>query len=502
MANGGKICVSICARTASELSEKIAQAEPLADVIELRFDCIEPSEIDNVLDSLPKIQKQYLLTYRPAEQGGERELSIGTRLTFWPRALGKLRSHDLLVDYEFDLDFPLGHDNERTIVSMHDFSPVARTLLAGFEEIWGMTGKTTKIAVVTESVTDGLPVWNLLRAAKENDKNVIPIAMGEAGKWTRILGLAHGAFMTYASLEAGSETARGQISAADLNDVFRVKELDDETEVYGVIAGDTSYSISPWMHNAGFKAAGMNRVFVPLQTHDVGEFIRRMVRVESREAELNFAGFSVTNPHKGSLIEYLDDTDETAAAIGAVNTVKIDDDRLIGYNTDAAGFIAPLKKAFGDLRDARAAVVGAGGAARAVVYALKREGVDVVMYARDVEKASSVGRQFSVSVEQIADGEKFQADIVVNTTPMGTKGENEDASIAKAGQLAGVKLVYDLVYNPAETKLLRAARAANVQAIGGLDMLIEQGAEQFRIWTNEEPQIDAIRSAVENKLGL
>src|SRR5205807_8236437 len=139
--------------------------------------------------------------------------------------------------------------------------------------------------------------------------------------------------------------------------------LDPETAVYGLIAGDTSYSISSHLQNTGFKALAIDSVFLPLQVADLDAFMRRMVLPDSREVELNFRGFSVTNPHKQAIIKYLDSIDETAQKIGAVNTVKIEDGKLCGYNTDAHGFIEPLRKQFGDLRNVRAAVIGAGGAA-------------------------------------------------------------------------------------------------------------------------------------------
>src|SRR5262249_54836428 len=156
----------------------------------------------------------------------------------------------------------------------------------------------------------------------------------------RILGLAHGAYLTYASLESGSETAPGQISAEDMKNVFRVKELDESTDVYGIIAGDTSYTMSPYVHNAAFKAAGVNAVFVPLQVSDLDEFIRRMVRPETREIELNFKGFSVTNPHKQAIVRHLDFLYETARNTGAVNTISIENGKLYGHNTDADGFLS------------------------------------------------------------------------------------------------------------------------------------------------------------------
>src|SRR5688500_14648098 len=153
------------------------------------------------------------------------------------------------------------------------------------------------------------------------------------------------------------------------------------------------------MHNAAFKKAGLNAVFVPLQTADVGTLINRMVRPETREVELNFAGFSVTNPHKEAIIEFLDEIDETAADIGAVNTVKIEGGRLYGYNTDAHGFISTLKSKAGDLTGSRVAVFGAGGAARACVYSLVKEGATVTVFARNEEKAAVLSAKFGVARE-------------------------------------------------------------------------------------------------------
>ena len=248
--------------------------------------------------------------------------------------------------------------------------------------------------------------------------------------------------------------------------------------------------------------AGLNFVFVPLQTDDLDSFLRRMVNRGTREIHLNFAGFSVTNPHKQAIMDHLFDCDETARAIGAVNTVKIEGDRMIGFNTDAPGFISPLLRAFGSVRDAHVSVVGAGGAARAVVYGLKREGADVTVYARDASKASALAIEFRVRSDSLNTDHRrpLTTDILVNCTPLGTKGDNEEKSIATADELRDVKLVYDLVYNPLETRLLREAKIAGARTLGGLEMFFAQGARQFEIWTGREAPIDAMRSAVEARL--
>jgi 3-dehydroquinate dehydratase/shikimate dehydrogenase len=418
------------------------------------------------------------------------------RKEFWDQVQSRLVADNFSFDQEFDIDSEIRTDTARTIVSMHDFGGPGEGLQKKVGELRQLAASLIKIAVTVQDAVDAIEVWNLLGP----DTSVVPIAMGEAGKWTRVLGLAHGSPMTYASPDRGSETAPGQITAADLKEVFRVKELDRQTDVYGVIAGDTSYSLSPYMHNAVFKQLSLNAVFVPLQIKDLDAFIRRMVKPETREVELHFAGFSVTNPHKQTIMKHLDFVDETAKKIGAVNTVKVDDGKLYGYNTDALGFIAPLKAAFGNIAGARVAVAGAGGAARACVFALQQEGAVVALPARYIAKAAALADKFVIKFEAIKDKQKIATDILVNATPLGTRGTNETRTIATANELRDVKLVYDLVYNPSETRLLSEAKSAGAKTIGGIDMLIAQGAQQILIWTGEKAPVDLMKSAITERL--
>ncbi|HKP70630.1 MAG TPA: shikimate dehydrogenase [Pyrinomonadaceae bacterium] len=500
--NNGRICVSVCGETADEVLAQIERGQAVADVVEVRFDCVSGTEFPSLLNRLAHINTPLLLTFRPMKQGGHRTLTFDERLKFWENVLWKLENNDVLVDHEFDLDLPLDPDPDRTIISFHDFQTNGGSnLTERFDELANLTGKAIKIAVNADRITDSIGVWKLLQHAESTGKDLIPIAMGEPGKWTRILGLAYGAPLVYASLDSGRETGPGQISAADLRDVFRVKDLDSSTEVFGIIAADTSYTFSPYLHNAAFKAAEMNKVFTPLQVDDLDAFMRRMVDSRTREIEINFAGFSVTNPHKQAIVKYLSQVDPTAEAIGAVNTVRIEHGRFIGFNTDATGFIKPLRDSLGDLAGARVAVVGAGGAARACAYALKQERADVTILARDTTKATALGRELNVAVDQLTtDHRPLTTDVLVNATPLGTKGDRENETIATAEELHGVRLVYDLVYNPTETRLLREAKTAGVATINGLEMFLAQGAKQFEIWTDHEAPVDAMREAVVRRL--
>lgn len=500
--NNGKICVSVCAETADEFIGNIKRAAEFADVIELRLDCLESKQIHKTF-ALLSSEKPLLLTYRPKEQGGKKELDYFERVGFWNAfvADGLLDLRKFWIDCEFDLKSETSNLKFRKIVSFHNFSTVPENLNEIYENL-SADSEITKIAVQTDDAADSIAVWKLLGKAKAENKKIIPIAMGASGKWTRILGLAHGAFMTYAALDSGKETASGQIAAKDLIETYRVKELDENTEIYGVVGNPVSHSASPEMHNAAFKFHNLNAVYIPFEVKNLGEFVKKFIRKETREVELNFRGFSVTIPHKRAIIEYLDELDEAAEKIGAVNTVKVADGKLFGYNTDAQGFIEPLKIACGNLSKAKVAILGAGGAARACVYALKKESADVAVFARDVKKAKALAEEFDASFADL----KFQIssfknfDVLVNATPLGAKGKLENELPVSAKQIEPVKLVYDLIYNPSETRLIKEAKKANVPSVCGLAMLVEQGAKQFEIWTKKAAPMKRMRLAASEKL--
>lgn len=507
--NDGKICVSICAPTIEEFVQKIRSATDEAELLELRFDFIEKGELN--ADERSRLQAvlseilaatrgtPVITTFRPEAFGGGRSISSLERENFW-----NIGCETDYADLEPDIVAePRSFIANELLCSFHDFDGVPPDIEAVFRRLAETGVAHIKIAAQVDRAEDAVPLWKLLDLARKHGKRAIPVAMGEAGKWTRILGLAYGASITYASPDEAHGTAPGQITATDLRDVFNVKELDTTTDVYGVIAGNTSYSLSPYMHNPAFRQAGLNSVFVPLQTDDVRSFFRRMVDPRTREIDLNFRGFAITNPHKQTVFGLLNEIEPTARRIGAVNTVKIDGDRAVGFNTDAPGFIDPLQNVLGDLRDAAVAVVGAGGAARACVFALNEAGANVTLFARDPQKAADLAAEFALDVLPLT-GDKQRmaaADILVNATPAGTRGEHEHASIATADELCGVKLVYDLVYNPRETLLIKEAKRAGVRTLGGLDMLIAQGAKQFEIWTGREAPIDVMRRAIEKRLG-
>ncbi len=505
--NKGKICVSVCAETADEMLRQIKRAEDSADVIEIRLDCIESKQIHKAFAFLAS-KKSLILTYRPKEQGGKIEVDKNQRSIFWTVFVenGFFDKRKIWIDCEFDLKSELKNLKFQKIISFHDFEKVPENLESIYETL-SEKDAIAKIAVKADEITDTIPIWKLLEKARSENKQIIPIAMGEAGKWTRILGLAHGAFLTYAAIESGRETAPGQVSAEDLIEVYRARELDENAEVYAVIAGDTSYSMSAYLHNAAFKFHDLNSVFVPLQVKNLDEFMRRMVLETSREIELNFRGFAVTNPHKIEIMKYLDSISEDAKKIGAVNTVRIENGKLHGCNTDWQGFVEPLKDFYGDLTSAKVAVIGNGGAARACIYALKKENAEVTILARNLEKAKSLADEFKVKLEELpktkdrkskTDFKNFE--IIINTTPLGTKGKLENETPLFAEQIKNIHLAYDLVYNPCVTAFLHEAKSVHIPTIGGLKMLVVQAMKQFEMWTNLDAPMKEMSRAVLQKL--
>jgi 3-dehydroquinate dehydratase/shikimate dehydrogenase len=501
--NNGKICVPVTGASAERMIENIRRAAVFADVIELRVDSLVPGEIGPLFAELkrqrPVPEKPFIITFRPKDQGGYRDITLQERREFWANGNDDHWGGDFEEDVIEETSVWFG---ENIICSYHDFDGVPDDIEGVYERLKAVREHSAasifKLAVQPHDITDSLPLWNLLKRAREENVKFIPVAMGEAGKWTRIMGPAFGSPLTYGSLHTGKETAPGQITAKDLIAIYRVKELTEKTGVFGVIGDPVSKSLSPYMHNPAFQAKGIDAVFMHLEVKDLERFISEFIPGSG----LNFGGLSVTMPHKQAIIPYLDTVDESARAIGAVNTVKIENGKLFGYNTDAHGVTEALKKAFGDLNGANAGLLGAGGAARACAYALKKEGAGVTVFVRDVGKAAAFAGEFGVDLLDLAELDTAGFDIVINATPVGMRAGEEDQTLLNADRLKGVKLVFDLITKPAETSLIREAEKAGVPVIGGVEMLIAQGIKQFEIWTGQEAPADIMRGKVIERLLL
>ena len=511
-----RVCVPVCAKSFAEMEVACARAREVADIIELRLDCLEELRLDGldelpldsvgnnselipVFESLRRTQAdQFIITFRPSEQGGHRVLSRAEREAFWKgdrspsrTALADIES-ELVVDESRSLNSTF--EWSRVIVSHHDFHGVPEDLENIYERLAATPAHVVKIAVQAHDITDCLRIFNLLERARNEQRNLIAIAMGNAGVATRILGPARGAFLTYGSLEDASATAPGQITARQLRSLYRIDEIDDDTMICGLIGMPVMHSVSPHMHNAAFADEGVNGVYLPFEVRDVETFIKRMAHPATRELDWNLRGLSVTAPHKTSVMEWLDWVEPDAQEIGAVNTIVAEDNGLHGYNTDAHGLLEPLRKRVGSFNGLSVAVIGAGGAARAAVWALKKERAKLRLFARSRPKVEELAREFDLGFEPVQSAQFRNYDVVINTTPLGS-GELVGWTVAVADQLAGAKLVYDLIYNPSETQFLKEAREAGCETLGGLEMLVAQARLQFELWTGKTPSPDVMYAA-------
>ena len=480
-----RICVSVCEKTIEALEGAAIRASASADIVELRIDCL--TRLEDIEQVLKRISCPVILTFRPEEQGGHRVLDHQARRLFW-------NSAPQTAWWDIESDLALETDWSRIIISHHDFSGVPEDLSQIYERLAATPAHVLKIAVQANDIVDCVPVFQLLDRARSEGRDMIAIAMGNAGLATRILGPSRGAFLTYAALEDESATAPGQITAQKLRSVYNVEQIDRETMICGLVGRPVMHSVSPHMHTAAFRTAGINGVYLPLEVHDLDAFLRRMVHPRTRDLDWNLRGLSVTAPHKSAVMELLDWIDPTAQEIGAVNTIVVDDDKLRGFNTDAAGLIEPLLKVIDSLSGQRVAVIGAGGAARAAVWALLKQQASVTLFARDVAKARSLGQVFGVSYEPLSSASFAKYDLVINATPLGS-GELIDQVPVTAEQLDGARVAYDLVYNPIETGFLQEASKAGCKTLRGLEMLIAQAKNQFELWTGQTPSMNVLSDA-------
>jgi len=280
-------------------------------------------------------------------------------------------------------------------------------------------------------------------------------------------------------------------TAETLRDVYRLEHLDQATRIFGVAGNPVAHSLSPLLHNTGFRRENVNAVLLPLK-------VRTMADLMTLALELPLAGVAVTMPLKTEVLPYLANMDPLTSRIGACNTLRTGaDGKLYGFNTDVAGIVRPLERRM-RLKGARIVVLGAGGAARAAVFGLVAQGAEVFVVNRTHEHAVTLARQAkakSLKHELLA---KQSFDVLINTTPCGMTGVKPALPIAESELNA--QLVFDTVYSPLETPLLKLARARGIPVVTGLEMFVQQGARQFEIWTGKPAPESEMMRVVEHEL--
>ncbi|MGH9175803.1 MAG: type I 3-dehydroquinate dehydratase, partial [Vicinamibacterales bacterium] len=380
-------------------------------------------------------------------------------------------------------DLLAARGGQGVILSMHDFEGVPHDLEARASAMRSTGAEVIKLAAMATRLSDCLP---FLTIGRESKTPIVLVAMGESGTPTRVLATRFGSCWTY----AGDAVVPGQLTACALQDEFCFRSLTNRTALYGVVGRPVAHSLSPAMHNAAFKAARLDAVYLPLAAADFADF-------QWFAEVMGIEGASVTAPFKVDAFESAAESDPVSRRIRSVNTLRHVNQRWAACNTDVAGFLKPLQARM-PVEGRRTTILGAGGAARAVAEALHAAGARVSIAARARERAEETAR---LSGAAVADWPPRRGswDVLVNATPVGTAPDLA-ATPLPDGPFTG-DLVYDLVYNTPTTQLLRDARAAGCQTLGGLSMLVAQAELQFEWWTGQRPTDRVMRDAAMAALG-
>ena len=492
----------VAAPDAKSMLEQLRRAARATRTIELRLDWLSSDrEIDRFLGNVEAGRSArkgvtLIATCRRRTAGGRYDGTIATQLIHLADAI---RSGCAWYDLEIEtarqcpselIDVLLGEG--RQLTSAHFFRRMPKNLSRIAAELRRGRSDAIKIAAHCDSLAESRKLLDFART----QRNIVAIPMGDVALPARILALREKNSFAYAPVE--NATAPGQVSLAEINGIYRAHRLDPRTRVYGVIGNPVGHSLSPVLQNAGFLARRTNAVYVRFLVRDLRDFVRSI-------EPLGVRGFSVTLPHKEGILRHLDGCDPLAARIGAVNTVVVrGGGKLYGYNTDYVGVLQAIEKRI-SLRGSRVLIVGAGGAARAVAFALAQAGAAVCVTARRPLRASALAR--TVGGEAIARdrvrGEFFDA--IVNATPVGMHPEVGKSPL-DAREL-NCRLVFDTIYRPRMTKLLELAARRGIETVSGVEMFVAQGAAQWEIWTGERAPVEPMRRAAiqaltaEEKLG-
>jgi 3-dehydroquinate dehydratase / shikimate dehydrogenase len=489
----GKICVAVTGATPDELIEKATNVLKETTFLEFRLDYLPKP-----MAALPLLKEflaengaaTVIATCRCKENGGRFEGSNTGALDVLLKAA---ESGFQLVDIELEAieKLPkttmdrLREAGAAVIISHHDFHGT-KDLDAVYNRIEPFAPDFVKVVPTAKSLSDNLTLMRFLERMEDRSKSsIVGICMGEAGIISRVLGLRAGSAFTFAAANAGEETAPGQIAARTLIEDYRIDQVDAATKVYGVAGNPIRSSLSPLMMNTAFRRETVNAVYLALQATKVDDLFK-LVR------EIPIQGLSVTMPLKEAIMPLLERTDPLSAKIGAVNTVlRAQDGKFYGFNTDVAGIVGPLERRL-SLKGAKVLVLGAGGAARAAVFGCRDKGAEVWILNRTPETAQKLARQAGAKTIKRDAVAKMGFDVIINATPVGMTGQKAAPLLQPEDLVA--RIVFDLVYNPIETPLLRLARQKGLTAISGVEMFVQQGARQFEIWTGKPaPEEEMLR---------
>jgi 3-dehydroquinate dehydratase/shikimate dehydrogenase len=517
-----RLTVPISAKSLDEALVQIKAAQTAgAEMLEFRIDYIEGLNVDLVRNLLGRFrdakgkQPPVIVTCRDKKQGGAKDYSDRLRIDV---LIAALKAGADFIDFEYD-NFRSTENQERIrlalsqssrsrlILSAHNFEAKFADIGKLYRNISTVCpGTIPKLVYTANHINDCFDAFDLLH--RTSSERII-FCMGQAGLISRILAKKLGSFVTFASIDADSAIAPGQLTIKELKELYCYDDIAADTELFGVIADPVGHSLSPAIHNACFAEGKMNRLYLPLWVQGQQQEFKSFLNNVLLRKWLNFRGFSVTIPHKHSALQCAKANsgyvEPLAEKIGAVNTLIIrSDGKVKAYNTDYSAALEAImsgmkiKKA--GLKNLSVAVIGAGGVARAIVAGLSDAGAKIKIYNRTLERAEKLAAEFGCEFAPLEDLENLDAKLLVNCTSIGMQPNVEATPISKE-YLKKTMAVFDTVYNPAETLLLKDAKRKKAKIIDGVSMFVNQAMAQFKLFTGTDGNSELMRKTVISSFG-
>ena len=488
-----KLVIPVVAQNIDAALEQAEAAQEYANVIEFRADYIQDLELSDIEKFKNAIKRPVIFTCRPEYEKGHFSGTEKEREKFIEKALDSGYEY---VDVEYKSDFYQEiiskTQNSRIILSYHNFdrTPSYNELQKLLDKMRAYPPHLIKIITTANTINDNFNIFQLLEDNQEKD--IISFCMGVYGIISRALSRKFGSYLSFAALNEESKSAQGQINVKEMMRIYNFSGINSKTKVLGVAGEFAENSKSKYLHNPVFQSLNKNYVYLPFKV-EPGDDLKQFM---SNFRDYEFAGMAVTIPHKEKIMKYMDEVDDTAEAIGAVNTVVRQNNKLIGYNTDFVGAINALERKI-ELANKSCLVIGAGGASRAVVYGLINKSVNVTITNRTRVKAERLGAEFGCDVIDFEDRDTRagEFDIIINTTSVGMYPDT-DSSILE--NFSPDTLVMDIVYNPLRTKFIQLAEEAGCPVITGEKMLVYQAIKQSELWTGERPGFEQMHQAFFN----
>ena len=467
-----KLCLTLAEASPEVLAQKIRRHAGKVALIEIRLDYLQPLQ----WPELPSNSgSQFVATYRPKREGGLYQGDEAIRLEALRRAA---RSGFHWIDLEADVDaVPDLPASIRLVRSHHRFDGFPSDLERTYRELRSCRGDVFKLAV---AVSNSHQLVRLLTFMEEAQERRVLLGMGSFGQPSRFLGAFLENEWTYVAEQAEEAAAPGQFELSQAQGCYRWERWTRSPELYGVIGNPVAHSLSPGLHNRLFEHYDLSCLYLPLPLTDLQPWFQYL-----NQTNLCFRGFSVTAPFK---VEAASVAAKSRSTVPPVNTLVHTGQGWEGLNTDYAGFLDPLLERGFPLEGRRALVLGNGGVAHTAVAALQQQGAEVTVVGRDLQKVLQLTRASGCRGTTFAEL-PLEADLCINTTPVGQHPNTEECPLQQ--EQIDFDLVYDLIYRPEHTRLLKLAQGRGAITISGLEMFAQQAALQFQAWTGRkaDPQL-------------